>query len=99
MDGMDRNQWTEWIGISGRNQTEWVDGMARNTQRVGAGQVLSLLYTYFTLHRMIISGGGIGYGREKGEVRQGPGGAPFLSALEEARAVGKNMVKMVKSQG
>lgn len=67
-------------------------------RRVGAGQVLSLLYTYFTLHRMIISGGGIGYGREKGEVRQGPGGAPFLSALEEARAVGRNMVRMVKSQ-
>jgi multimeric flavodoxin WrbA len=67
-------------------------------RRVGAGQVLSLLYTYFTLHRMVISGGGIGYGREKGEVRQGPGGAPFLSALEEARAVGRNMVRMVKSR-
>jgi len=47
---------------------------------------------------MIISGGGIGYGREKGEVRQGPGGAPFLSALEEARAVGRNMVRMVKGR-
>lgn len=67
-------------------------------RRVGAGQVLSLLYTFFTLHRMIISGGGIGYGREKGEVRQGPGGSPALSALEEAKAVGRNVVKMVKRQ-
>lgn len=45
-------------------------------RRVGAGQVLSFLYTFFTLHRMIISGGGIGYGRDKGEVREGPGENP-----------------------
>ena len=67
-------------------------------RRVGAGQVLSFLYTFFTLHRMIISGGGIGYGRDKGEVREGPGGSPSLSAVEEARAVGRNIVKMVKRQ-
>ncbi len=65
-------------------------------RRVGAGQVLSLLYTYFTAHRMIIAGGGIGYGQEKGEVRQGVGGSPALSALEEARAVGRNVVWMVE---
>ena len=65
-------------------------------RRVGAGQVLSLLYSYFTIHRMIIAGGGIGYGQEKGEVRQGTGGSPALSALEEARAVGINVVRMVE---
>ena len=65
-------------------------------RRVGAGQVLSLLYSYFMVHRMIIAGGGIGYGREKGEVRQGVGGSPALSALEEARAVGRNVVRMVE---
>jgi len=65
-------------------------------RRVGAGQVLSLLYTYFTFQRMVIAGGGIGYGRAKGEVRQGVGGSPTLSALEEARAVGRNVVRMVE---
>lgn len=65
-------------------------------RRVGAGQVLSLLYSYFNVHRMIIAGGGIGYGREKGEVRQGVGGSPTLSALEEARAVGRNVFRMVE---
>ncbi|MEE8173950.1 MAG: flavodoxin family protein [Dehalococcoidia bacterium] len=65
-------------------------------RRVGAGQVLGLLYPYFTAQRMVIAGGGIGYGREKGEVRQGVGGSPSLSAVEEARAVGRNVVRMVK---
>jgi len=65
-------------------------------RRVGGGQVLSLLYSYFNVQRMIIAGGGIGYGLEKGEVRQGVGGSPALSALEEARAIGKNVVRMVE---
>ena len=64
-------------------------------RRVGAGYALSSLYSYFTAQRMIIAGGGIGYGRKRGEVRTGPGGSPTLSALEEARAVGKNVVRMV----
>ena len=63
-------------------------------RRVGAGQVLSLMYSYFSAQRMIIAGGGIGYGREKGEVNQGPGMSPFLTAIEEAQAVGRNVVKM-----
>ena len=64
-------------------------------RRVGAGEVLSLLYPYFMVHGMIVAGGGIGYGMEKGDVRQGVGGSPSLSALEEARAVGRNVVRMV----
>ena len=63
-------------------------------RRVGAGQVLSLMYTYFSAQRMIIAGGGIGYGREKGEVKDGPGMSPMLSAIEEAQAIGRNVVKM-----
>lgn len=65
-------------------------------RRVGAGQVLGLLYTWFAAQRMITAGGGIGYGREKGEVKEGPGGSPMLSALEEARSIGRNVVSMVK---
>ena len=63
-------------------------------RRVGGGQVLSSLYSYFSVHRMVIAGGGIGYGLEKGGVRQGVGGSQALSALEEARAIGKNVVRM-----
>ena len=64
-------------------------------RRLGAAQILGLLYTYFSVHRMIIAGGGVGYGLEKGDVKEGVGGSPFLSAIEEARSVGKNMVRMV----
>lgn len=65
-------------------------------RRVGAGQVLSLMYAYFVAQRMIPVGGAIGYGREKGEVRQGVGGTPTLSAIEEARAAGRNVVRMAQ---
>lgn len=63
---------------------------------VGAGQALSLLFSYFTVHRMIIAGGGVGVGWEKGGVRQGVGSIAPRSALEEARAVGRNVVQMVQ---
>ncbi len=63
-------------------------------RRIGAGSVLSSLYTFFTAHGMMIAGGGIGFGREKGEVRTGVGGSPNLSALEEAKAVGRNVSRM-----
>lgn len=65
-------------------------------RRVGAGQVLGLLYTWFTVHRMVTAGGAIGYGREIGEVREGPGGSPMLSAIDEARSIGRNVVAMAK---
>ncbi|MBN1662351.1 MAG: flavodoxin family protein [Deltaproteobacteria bacterium] len=64
-------------------------------RRIGAGQVLSLLYTFFTVQRMIIAGGAVGYGREKGEVVHGTGGSPVFSAMEEARALGKSLTRMV----
>ncbi len=65
-------------------------------RRVGAGQTLSLLYFYFTAQRMITSGGGIGYGSGKGEVKKGTGGSHTLSALKEARAVGRNVSWMAE---
>ena len=65
------------------------------TRRVGAGQVLNLLYGFFTAHRMLIAGGGVGYGMEKGEVREGPGMSHSLTAMQEARAIGKAVVRMI----
>jgi len=38
----------------------------------------------------------IGYGREKGDVKQGVGGSIDLSALEEARNVGLEVVRMLQ---
>lgn len=73
-----------------------VAGAAVAVRRVGAGQVLSLLYSWFTVQRMVTAGGCIGHGRDKGEVREGPGGGPGSTALGEAGAIGKAMVRMVE---
>ncbi len=43
---------------------------------------------------MNIAGGGIGYGLAKGEVLQGTGASPFFTAIEEAQAIGKGVVRM-----
>jgi multimeric flavodoxin WrbA len=64
-------------------------------RRVGAGQTRNLLYGYFQAHGMISVRGAIGYGREKGEVRTGVGGSRDLSAIEEARNVGVDIVRML----
>jgi len=66
-------------------------------RRIGGGQILSLLYSYFAVQGMMIAGGGIGYGREKGDVREGPGGAPVFTAIEEAQAVGRRVVKTIRT--
>ena len=65
-------------------------------RRVGAGQTRTMLYGYFMSHGMVPVRGAIGYGREKGEVTQGMGGAQGVSALEEARTVGTDLVQMVR---
>ena len=64
-------------------------------RREGGSQVLSSFYSYFAIQRMVIAGGGVGYGSTKGEVREGAGSSSNLSALQEARAVGRNVVRMV----
>lgn len=66
-------------------------------RRIGGGQILSLLYSYFAVQGMMIAGGGIGYGREKGDVSEGPGGAPVFTAIEEAQAVGRRVVKTIRT--
>ncbi|MFH1560368.1 MAG: flavodoxin family protein [Chloroflexota bacterium] len=65
-------------------------------RRVGAGQTRNLLYGYFMSHGMVPVRGAIGYGRERGDVKQGVGGAQGLSASEEARTVGTDLVQMVR---
>jgi len=63
-------------------------------RRIGAGQALSLLYPYFLSHKMRVAGGCIGYGRAKGDVREGEGGPTGSSALEEAKKLGTALVSL-----
>ena len=65
-------------------------------RRVGGGQTRTLLYGYFMAQGMIVTRGAIGYGRQKGEVREGVGGSQGFSALEEARNAGKEVVEMLR---
>lgn len=65
-------------------------------RRVGAGQTRNLLYGFFIAQGMIPVRGAIGYGPEKGEVRKGVGGTRDLSAMEEARSVGTDIVQMLQ---
>lgn len=68
-------------------------------RRLGAAQVRTLLFSYFIGQKMLVAGGGIGYGQEKGDVRQGVGGSPNTTALDEARETGAAVVSLLKRLG
>ncbi len=68
-------------------------------RKVGAGQTRIQLYGWFMSQGMIPVRGAIGYGREKGDVRTGEGANIGMTAMEEARAAGKEVVEMVKKLG
>ncbi|HJX12669.1 MAG TPA: flavodoxin family protein [Dehalococcoidales bacterium] len=68
-------------------------------RKIGAGQTRTMLYGYFLAQGMVPVRGGIGYGREKGDVREGEGARIGFSAIEEARSVGVDVVDMVKRLG
>jgi len=69
------------------------------TRRVGAIQARSLLYAFCIAHGMILAGGAIGYGREPGDVLTGVGGGINISALDEARLLGTNVVQLARRLG
>lgn len=66
------------------------------TRRVGAIQARSLLYSFCIAQGMIVAGGAIGYGREIGDVLTGVGGGIDMSAMDEARLLGANVVQLTK---
>jgi len=81
----------------GRKLMGKVGGVVTASRRIGGGNVLSILYTFFTAQRMLTAGGTIGvegeavpYG-EKGAVRGDE------RAMKEAKAVGRNVVLLAKS--
>lgn len=71
-----------------------VAGVIVAARRVGVGQILSIMYSFFNVHRMVIAGGSAGYGMEKGEVRESPGMGPGSKAVDEARSLGKSVVRL-----
>ena len=68
-------------------------------RRVGGAQTRNLLYGYFMAQGMIPVRGTIGYGWGKGDVLKGVGAAPNISAIGEAKIVGKDIVQMLKQLG
>jgi len=69
------------------------------TRRVGAIQTQSLIYSFCVAHGMVLAGGAIGYGREIGDVLTGVGGGIDKSAMEEARRLGADVVRLAKRLG
>jgi multimeric flavodoxin WrbA len=65
-------------------------------RKVGGGQTRVQLYGWFLSQGMVPVRGAIGYGREKGDVRDGEGANIGMTALEEARATAKEVVEMVR---
>ena len=65
-------------------------------RKVGGGQTRVYLYGWFLAQEMVPVRGGIGYGREKGDVMTGEGAGIDMTALEEARSTAREVMEMVK---
>jgi multimeric flavodoxin WrbA len=65
-------------------------------RRLGASQTRVHIYGWFLTHGMVPVKGAIGYGREKGDVRTGDGAGIGITALEEARETGRDVMAMLK---
>jgi len=61
------------------------------TRRVGGAATRALLNNFFVIHGMIATKGAIGYGLEKGEVRDGVGGNNPSAMVEVQNAVNDAM--------
>jgi multimeric flavodoxin WrbA len=82
-----------------RSLKDKVAGALVVTRRVGAIQARSLINSFCIAHGMLVAGGAIGYGREPGDVLTGDGGGINMSAMEEARLLGENVVRLAKKLG
>ena len=69
------------------------------TRRVGAINARALLYSFCIAQGMVVAGGAIGYWREPGDVFTGVGGGIDMSAMQEARLLGTNVVQLAKRLG
>jgi multimeric flavodoxin WrbA len=65
-------------------------------RKLGAGQTRVHVYGWFLTHGMVPVKGAIGYGREKGDVRTGEGAGIGMTAMDEARAAGEDVMALLK---
>jgi multimeric flavodoxin WrbA len=65
-------------------------------RRVGASQTRVHVYGWFLAQGMVPVRGAIGYGREKGDVRTGVGAGIDMTALDEARETGQDVMEMLR---
>lgn len=65
-------------------------------RKIGAGQTRVQIYGWFLSQGMIPVRGAIGYGREKGDVRTGEGANIGMTAMQEARNTGLEVVEMIQ---
>jgi multimeric flavodoxin WrbA len=82
-----------------RTLKDKVAGALVVTRRVGAINARALLYSFCIAQGMVVAGGAIGYGREPGDVLTGVGGGIDMSAMQEARLLGTNVVQLAKRLG
>jgi multimeric flavodoxin WrbA len=68
-------------------------------RRIGAGQTRVQLYGWFMSQGMVPVRGAVGYGPGKGEVRKGVGGGINITAMEECRNTGQEIVDWLKKLG
>ncbi len=68
-----------------------VGGIAVVARRAGCGNTYSLLNDYFTLMRMTLSGGVIGYAEKEGEINND------TEAMTQASAAGKAMARAIQA--
>jgi multimeric flavodoxin WrbA len=79
-----------------RNLKGKVGGAIVTVRRIGGSQTRALIYDFFIAHHMIVAEGAIGYGPNPGDVLTGVGGGINVSAMDEARMVGRGVAEMVK---
>ena len=74
-----------------------VGGVLAMARRTGGANVLSSLYTILIAHRMVVAGGTVGYEGEEVPYAEKEAIRKDERAMREARAVGKNVVRLIKS--
>ena len=80
-----------WVFRLKRNLRNKVVGVVVVQEVSGAVSALSVFTNFFTIQQMIMVGRAIGFGTEKGEVRNDKRG------MAEAEALGKTIVKYIQS--
>jgi multimeric flavodoxin WrbA len=65
-------------------------------RRIGAGQTRIQIYGWFLAQKMVPVGGAVAYAREKGDALNADGANIGMTALEEARGTGRDVVETLK---